>query len=386
MKITGIETICVAVPRRRLHQMSGIRQAQSESVIVKVKTDQGIEGLGEARVMKEWGGDHGTRYGESVPVTLEVIHRYLAPAVEQQDPFNVEALLDRMDKAVRGYPYAKAAVEMALFDIMGKALNRPVYQLLGGQYRRWVPITHSIGWLSPEASAEEARAVKADGVKTIKIKVGRDLATDLAVIKAVRDAIGDDMEITLDANQGFRHYRDAIRLLHAAEPYNIAFIEQPVEGKQAMARVTQSVNVPVMADESAWGPEDVLELHEREGADYISIYLGKAGGFLRAKQVAAVASATGMLCNVNGSAELGVGNAANLHFITSTPVVQLSCVIPITTIAGQEQTRVGGVCYTDDIITTPFKYENGCLQAPDAPGLGVTLDPAKLEKYRLQVN
>lgn len=386
MRITKVETICVAVPRRRMHQMSGIRQGTSESVLVRVQTDQGIEGLGEARVMKEWGGDHGTRYGESVPVTLEVIHRYLAPAVEDQDPFNVESLLERMDKAVRGYPYAKAAIEIALFDIMGKALNRPVYQLLGGQYRQWVPITHSIGWLTPEESAEEAKAVKADGVKSIKIKVGRSLDTDLAVIKAVRTAVGDDMEITLDANQGFQHHRHAVTLLNAAEPYNISLIEQPVEGKQAMARVAESVNIPVMADESSWGPEDVLELYERGGADYISIYLGKAGGFTRAKEVAAVASTAGMLCNVNGSAELGVGNAANLHFISSTPPVRLSCVIPITTVAGQEQTRIGGVCYTDDVITSPFKYKDGCIQAPDGPGLGVTLDPAKLEKYRMQVD
>src|SRR5262249_16793156 len=156
-----------------------------------------------------------------------------------------------------------------------------------------------------------------------------------------------------------------------------AYAEQPVEGLDAMAQVRNAVTTPIMADESAWNARDVLDIIRLGAADVISLYTTKPGGLLPAKKMAAVAGTGGLPCNVNGSAETGIGNAANLHLAASTPAVSLPIVIPVTTLEGREQTKVAGVFYTDDIITEPFTYANGALTVPDGPGLGVELDIEK---------
>ena len=151
-----------------------------------------------------------------------------------------------------------------------------------------------------------------------------------------------------------------------------------------MAEVTQRSDVPIMADESAWTPQDVLEIFERKAADMISVYTTKPGGLLNAKKVTAVAEAAGFPMNVNGSHETGVGNAANLHLVASTAGVTEAGVFPVTTVAGREPTRMAGKMYLDDIVTDPFEYRDGALTVPSAPGLGVALDPAKVERYRVR--
>jgi muconate cycloisomerase len=160
-------------------------------------------------------------------------------------------------------------------------------------------------------------------------------------------------------------------------------VEQPVEGMEAMARVAEAVRVPVMADEGCWTPQDAVEIVRRRAADALSIYFTKAGGLHRSMQIGAIAAAAGLPVNVNGSIEMGVGNAANLHLAAALEGVVLPAVIAVTTLAGREAVRAGGVFYTDDIITESFPYEDGCLLVPDRPGLGVELDPQKVAKYRV---
>ena len=176
-------------------------------------TDEGIEGLGEATVIKEWGGDHGRYFGESPALTRRLIESILGPALEDTDPFNIEAAHQRMDMAVKGYPYAKAAVDEALHDIKGKALSVPVYQLLGGQIREEIPLAHSLGWLEYDVAVNEAVAAVSEGIKTIKIKVGRDATYDVRVVKEVREAIGPELDIVVDANQGWPTPKYAIGII-----------------------------------------------------------------------------------------------------------------------------------------------------------------------------
>jgi muconate cycloisomerase len=382
MKIERIETIPVRLPPRRPHQWAGLSTAIGAYVIVKVLTDEGVVGWGEAPVLKDWGGDHMRYYGETPRTTIHVIEEILAPALAGEDPRRFEALHASMDRAVKGYPYAKAAVDMALYDIAGKASGVPAYQLLGGCFRGRVAVAHSIGLMEIERAVEEAVAVAAEGIGTIKLKGGRDPARDARLVREVRKAVGAQIGICVDANQGYATPRIAVRAIKAMEEAGLLYVEQPVEGIEAMAEVARRVDTPLMADESAWTPQDVIEIARRRAADMISLYTTKPGGLLRAKKVAAVAEAAGLRCNVNGSVETGVGNAANLQLAASTAVASLACVIPVSTPAGKGKKGIAGIYYLDDLIREPFAYRDGAIEVPSGPGLGIEVDEEKLARYR----
>ncbi len=137
-----------------------------------------------------------------------------------------------------------------------------------------------------------------------------------------------------------------------------------------------------MADESAWTKHDVIEIAERRAADIVSIYTTKPGGLYRAMEVAAVASAAGLMCNVNGSVETGVGNLANIHLAAAAENVTLSCVVPVSTPAEAQSGQVAGIYYTDDLIAEPFHFNDGAVAVPDGPGMGIDVDEAKIARYR----
>jgi muconate cycloisomerase len=380
VKIETIETYTVALPMRRVH-VSAVGAKLRRYVIVKVTGDDGIEGFGEATVLKEWGGSHGMYFGESHKTVFHVVRDVLAPAVRGMDPLDIESIHVVMDQAIKGHFYAKAAVDIALYDLQGKLLGIPAYRLLGGKVRDRVPVCHSIGIMPPEAAAEEGSQVVQEGIKTIKLKIGYDLERDVQTLRLVRETIGDGVAITVDANQGYPSVSAAVAALRRMEPYNVMFAEQPVQGLEAMAEVARKVGIPLMHDEGAWTPQDVLRISKYYAGDIISLYTAKPGGLWPAKKVAAVAEAAGFLCNVNGSAETGVGNAANLALAGSTPVVTYACVIPVTRLEGNAPTRVAGAFYIDDVITEPFRYVDGALELPSGPGLGITVDQAKMNRY-----
>lgn len=381
MRIERVEVLVVTLPSRRKHPMANPAASLGNYVITKVFAD-GLVGLGEATVLKEWGGDHGRYYGEHPSTTVRIIEEILAPAVIGRDPQALDALCEAMDRAIKGYPYAKASLDIAAHDLVGKALGVPVYQLLGGLYRREVRLAHSLGILDREPLLAEVAAAIAEGAGTIKLKVGLEPERDVQTVRLVRELVGDGVDITVDANQGWPDAKTAIRTIQRMEPYRVLFVEQPVEGIQAMAKVARAVSTHVMADESAWTPEDVLEIARLEAADVISVYTTKPGGLHRARKVLAVAEAAGLSCNVNGSAETGVGNAANLHLAAAAKIVRHACVLPVSAPAESAPTKIVGRFYLDDIVTEPFGYRNGSLVVGDRPGLGVQLDEKKVAKYR----
>lgn len=381
MKISRIETIPIRLPTRRVHQWASLTTPIGVYVIIKLYTDGGLVGLGEAPVLKDWGGDHGRYFGETPRTTMHVINDILAPALKGQDPRRFEAIHALMDKAVKGYPYCKAAIDAAMYDVVGKALNVPAYQLLGGRFRDRVSIAHSLGLMEIDKAVDEALQAKAEGVKTIKLKGGVDQKRDVEIVKHIRNAIGAELNICVDANQGYPTPKAAAKVVKAMEEFDLLYMEQPVEGIDRMAEVARRVDTPIMADESAWTAEDVLEIVHKKAADIISIYTTKPGGLFKAKRVAAVAESAGLQCNVNGSVETGVGNAANLHLAASTGVVTLGCVIPVSTPKGKGSKGIAGIYYQDDIIQEPFEYADGDIVVPAKAGLGIELDEDKLKFY-----
>ena len=382
MKIARIETIPIRLPTRRVHQWSSLTTPIGVYVIIKIITDDGLVGYGESPALKDWGGDYMKYFGETPQTTVHVVNDILAPALAGQDPASIGLQHAIMDRAVKGYPYAKAALDMALYDLAGKALGVPVYDLLGGCYRRRIPVAHSIGLMEIDKAVDEAKQVKSEGIKTIKLKGGQNPERDVELVRRIREAVGGDTLITVDANQGYDSPKTAINVIRAMEEYAIHFMEQPVEGIDAMAQVATSVKTPIMADESAWTPQDIREIAQKKAAEIISLYTTKPGGLYKAKIVAAVAETAGLRCNVNGSVETGVGNAANIHLAASTAVASLACVVPVSTPAGRGN-GIAGIYYSDDLIAEPFEYDDGCVVVSDKPGLGIEVDEQKLKHYRL---
>ncbi len=383
MKISRIETIPIRLPTRRVHQWASLTTPIGVYVIIKLYTDQGLVGLGEAPVLKDWGGDHGKYFGETPQTTVHIINDILAPALKDQNPNRIEILHALMDKAVKGYPYCKAAIDAAIYDVVGKALDVPVYQLLGGLFRERIPIAHSLGLMEIDKAVEEAREAIAEGVKTIKLKGGLEPRRDIDLVERIRAAIGPDAKICVDANQGYPSPKLAVQVARAMAEFDLLYLEQPVEGIDRMAEVARRVDTPIMADESAWTAEDVFEIAQKNAADIISIYATKPGGLFRAKQVAAVAQAAGLPCNVNGSVETGVGNAANIHLAASTGVVTYGCVVSVSMPKEKSKPGIAGIYYQDDIIMEPFGFDDGDIIVSPKPGLGIELDEEKLKHYRV---
>tara|TARA_A100001037_G_scaffold305826_1_gene347599 strand:+ start:1278 stop:2435 length:1158 start_codon:yes stop_codon:yes gene_type:complete len=384
MKIESLETIVVELPGRSAYGWRSLEVPIGRYVILKVTTDTGLEGLGEAPAILSWGGEHGRYFGEDPHIVCYLIDEVLSPLLIGADPRESRKLLTRMDEVARGFPYTKAMIESALLDIVGRDLGVPLYQLLGGAMRKEIPICHSVGLASPENAAAEAAEVAADGLKWMQIKIGGDPVEDLAVLTAVRKAVGDDIQLYPDVNRGYRSVKTAVAATRSMQDAAmICAIEQPVEGVDAMAAVAAAVDIPVIVDEGCWTPQDAVEIVKRGAADIMSIYYTKASGLLRSMEIGAIATAAGLPVNVNGSLEAGVGNAANLHLSAALDGTVMPSVITINTLEGREQTKVGGVFYIDDVITEPFAYADGCLTLPEGPGLGVELDPDKIKKYRV---
>ena len=221
-------------------------------------------------------------------------------------------------------------------------------------------------------------------IKILKIKIGLNPEEDIERCIKLREKFGSYFKIRVDANQGYPAPKVAVQVIKAMEEYGIRYMEQPVEGIDAMAQVARRVATPIMADESAWTPQDVLEIVRKRAAEIISLYTTKPGGLFKAKKVAAVAEAGGLQCNVNGSVETGVGNAANLHLAASTAVASLPCVVPVSTPKGKGKKGIAGIYYQDDVIAEPFEYSDGDIVVSSKPGLGVELDEEKLEHYRVK--
>lgn len=379
--IKSIETQLVRVPTRRQHKWAGLTESIGQYLLVKITGSDGTVGWGEAPALKDWGGEFGRYYGESTRIVDLVIKQYLAPAVEGLEIGHPSVLHQRMDAVVKGYPYAKAAIDFAYYDLTGKALGVPVHVLLGGLQREIVPVTHSIGLLSIEEAVAEVRQVAKDGIRTIKIKVGVDPDRDVAIVRAIREAVGPEMKLCIDANEGYKTPGQAIQTVRRMQDCNLLYVEQPVMGIERIARVAQAIDAPVMADESAWNAHDVVQIIARDAAQIVSIYTTKPGGLYRAMQVSALCEAAGIVCNINGSVELGVGNLANVHLAAAAPAATLSNVIPVSMPAEALNGRVGGIYYADDLLAEPMVFADGGIRVPAAPGMGIDIDEAKVAKY-----
>lgn len=370
MKITRIETIPVQVPINLDRAIKGGRGAHTTSpfLLVRIHTDEGLWGLGEVSCTPGWSG-------EDQVTAAHIISGLLAPLLIGENPTEIERLTARIQRGVAANPFTKSALEMALWDILGKTAGLPVYRLLGGPVRAAVPTKFSVSGQKPEKAAEIAAWAVAQGFRTMKVKVGVEPEEDVARVRAVRAAVGPDIRLGVDANGGWSP-RVAIQTIRRLYEYNIYFAEQPVPALDVawMADVRAQVQVPVMADESVYTLQDAMAVVRAGAADVLSVYVGKGGGIGPARKVAAVAEAAGLTCTVGSNLELGVASAAMIHVAMATPGIgaeEFPCDI------------LGPFFYESDVLAEPLPITAGQAKPPERPGLGVELDDRKVERYRV---
>jgi muconate cycloisomerase len=382
MKISNCEVFQVAMPNRRHHTWASKMIAPiGRHAIVRVDTDEGLSGWGEAPAGITWGGAFGRYSGESPQTVEHLIRDFLLPAIRDLDPRDLATLHAVMDRTVKGHPYAKAALDIACHDIAGKAAGVPVSTLLGGRFRDRIEVAHSLGIMPIEKCVEEALIAVGEGARTLKCKTGLDAERDVAVVRELRRAVGNDVSIRVDGNEGYQDVWQAIRTIRRQEEYGIILCEQPLMGAEAMAFVARRVDTPLMADESAWTAHDILELARLQAASCFSCYVTKPGGLYRARQQAEAADLFGMYCDIGGSIETGIGNAANLHLGAALRNATLASVCPVSKPAESAGPEVAGIYYLDDLVSEAFRLEGGAVMVPDGPGLGIEVDTDKLRKY-----
>jgi L-alanine-DL-glutamate epimerase-like enolase superfamily enzyme len=310
--------------------------------------------------------------GPTLPTIQTIIDAELRQFLVGQDPLRVEWLVHRMEEFTRNWSrigaYAIAGVELALLDLKGKALGTPVAELLGGYCSDRVPVVGYLFIDTPEANAAKAGAFVDAGYTELKLKVGRDFEQDHDTLAAVRDRVGSDVKIRIDANMIWS-VPAAIKWIRGLERFDLQYVEQPVPDFDVagLAQVRRSVAVPIAADEACTDLRSVLELLKADACDVLVVYPSEAGGLRRAHQIGAIAEAAGKWCAIGSWAELGVATAGNVH------VVAASSSFPFASDTHYPLQEF-------DVLVEPFEMTDGLVEAPRSPGLGVQLDPEAVER------
>jgi L-Ala-D/L-Glu epimerase len=367
MKITAIETVPVRVGVDRrvgvVNDTKGFRFSSS-LVLVFVQTDAGIEGIGEVNGSPDWSG-------ESCLGAKAIIDQHLAPRLLGEDPRRIRHCMQKISRTFAN-PFAKAGIEMALFDILGKSLDAPLYQLLGGAVRSFeLPLRFPVMPVGPQESAEAAQRIVAEGCRTIKLKVGHDpLEFDLERVRRVRQAIGPDVRLTVDANGGWS-VNEAIRASLLLEEYGVAFVEQPVHrlDLDGLARVRSQSRLPVMADEAIFTVQDALACIQKGAADIISVYPGKHGGILNTVAIVAMAEAAGVHCAIGSNLEWDIASAAMAHVTVALPNIAVE---------RYAADIIGQLFHIEHALETPLQSSGWQVTVPQGAGLGVALDRNRL--------
>jgi len=365
-KISNIDVIPVTIPYKEAFITAYGQRVYKDHVIVRIQTSDGLVGFGESAPVP-W------IHGETQLTISAIIKKYFAPIIIGKDPYDLEKIVHELDKILANVPIAKAAIDIALHDILGKILGVPVYILLGGCYRKKIPLVYVLRMEDPDRMVEKAKNAVKMGFTTLKMKVGEGFQADIERIKSVREAIDSNVKLRIDANQGWS-LKDAIKIIKTIEKhgYEIELIEQPIPNwdLEGMSKITSISTIPIAADESVYSPRDALIMVKRHACDIINIKVMKAGGLLNSKKIVYVSEAAGIPNLVGSMITFGIGTIASAH---------LSAFIKDLRYASE---HIGPLYLKDDILEKPVEIERGSLKIPDKPGLGIGVSEEKIERYR----
>ncbi len=358
MRIVGIELFRASMPMRLPLKVAIGRSEVSQSLFVRVVTDAGIVGIGEGNIFAPVVGETADSAWAIAP--------FLAESLIGTDPLDIEGRVKQMSRALPHNTATRSAFEIALWDVMGKAANLPLFAVLGGS-RRTIVTDNTASIDTPEAMAERAAGFKARGFAAVKIKLGTDVPTDVARMRAIRKAVGPDFEIRIDANQGWSR-AEARATLTAIEAFAPALVEQPLARTDiaGLADLRRGSRIPLMADESLFDEHDAMRLVAAGACDYFNIKLAKAAGIWTALKINTIGETAGIPCMVGCMIDSGISLSAAVHLVSARENIVL---------ADLDSADMLDV----DPVLGGFVYEPGGRLTPKtAPGLGVELDPAYL--------
>jgi muconate cycloisomerase len=365
MRIARLEPISISLPMTKPLVMAGEEVRRADNVLVRLETADGHVGWGEAASAP-------TMTGETVASMVAAIH-HLAPALRDRPADEIGAALAAMDARMYGNHSAKAAIEIALHDLVGRATGRPVHALLGERRRSRMPLLGVIGGGDLAGDLRDAEMKKAAGCIAFKIKVGADTpAADAARTRRICEALGPGNLISADANQGF-DVEGAIAFVRAVAGAGLDFFEQPVAAGDlaGMAAVAAATAVAVGADEGIHGVEDIRRHHERRAAGGVSLKAIKLGGLRALVAAARLCDQLGMCVNVScKTGESSIACAAALHAAAVIPGIAWGLTL-----------TSGGLA--DDVTPRPIRVERGHVDLLEGPGLGVEVDEACVRRYQV---
>lgn len=364
MKITEVQTYLLKKPLDRPLATSRSDGKLRTHALVRVCTDAGITGLGEGL------GHSG--------VIKAIVDDLLGPRVGGCDPFDVASLYQRMVESDVLWDQkgsllcAASAIEIACWDIKGKALGVPVHQLLGGRVRdRIEAYASDLFWGPPEVMARDAAKYVAQGFRIVKCHIGRlPPAEDAVRVRAMREAIGPDVGLMVDVNCGY-DFDTALEAARRWGPEGLFWLEEPLSPYlvDALGRLREAIDIPIAAGENEFTIHGFKQLFDRKAVDYAMPDVGRAGGLLETQRICALAAAYGVTVSPH-SFSSGVHLAATLHLMAATPNTKLL------------ELDVAGMAILDELFTEPLKIQDGQVFVPEAPGLGVELRDETLAKYR----
>ncbi|MEI2737801.1 MAG: dipeptide epimerase [Chitinophagaceae bacterium] len=361
LTIQQIELYKLSIPLKEPFITSLGTDIAAENVLVKIITDKGITGFGECSPYMPINGESQD--------TCFIVGQYFAKALKGKDPLQIEDCINLMDKIIYGNSSIKSAFDIALYDIASQYAKVPLYKFLGGENNKTIITDYTVSIGEPSTMAADAVKIKNQGYPAIKIKLGKDGKTDVKRIKAIREAVGNEIPLRIDANQGWK-VKEAIETLNALAVFDIQHCEEPIARWKFMKlrKVKNNSPIPIMADESCGDDHDAERLIELKACDYFNIKLGKSGGIFKALKIVRLAEAAGIHLQVGAMIESRLAMTAFAHFSLCSPLIEH---FDFDT----------ALMFSEDPVTGGIVYENnGVVKVPDAIGLGATIDENWLNK------
>ncbi|WP_180064068.1 MULTISPECIES: muconate/chloromuconate family cycloisomerase [unclassified Acinetobacter] len=364
----SIETLLVEIPTIRPHKMAVATMQTQTLVLIKITTEDGYIGWGEATTIG------GLGYGEESPESIRTnIETYFSPLLKTLTGLNVAQTMQAIKCNINGNRFAKCAIQTALLDILAQRLNLPLSEVLGGRLRDSLPVLWVLASGNTEKDIAEAqKMIAAKRHNIFKLKIGsRPVEADVEHVLAIKKALGSDISIRVDVNRAWSEL-DAIKGIQLLQDGGVDLIEQPcaIDNIDAMRRLTRRFDIAIMADESLMGPQTAYQLARQNSASVFAVKVAQSGGLIEGCEVSKIAKLAGIDLYGGTMLEGPVGTIASAHAFSTFDNLAYGTEL------------FGPLLLTEEILKTPLQYQDFELKIPTTAGLGIEIDENKIDDLR----